>query len=211
MTGVQTCALPIFTLGPAIGGILGAYDLRAPFWAAAALSLANAAYGFFVLPESLPPEKRTQKFVWRSANVAGGFELLKRTKLLACLGAASFLFAIAHESLPGIFVLYTDHRYHWDATTVGLALAFVGVAQTIVSGGLVRPMVKRFGEWPMLVTGLVCGAMSFVVYAFAPTTAAFLLGIPFGALWGFYGPAQQALMSREVSSQEQGQIGRAHV
>ena len=193
-----------FTLGPAIGGFLGGYDLRAPFWAAAALSLANFAYGFFILPESLPPEKRSDRFVWRTANVAGGLALLKRSTLLSVLGVSVFLHYLAHESLASIFVLYTDYRYHWDATTVGLALSFVGVTSTIVSGGLVRPSVKRFGEWPVLGFGLICGAVSFALYAVAPTTALFLAGIPFGALWGMAGPAEQALMSREIGAEEQG-------
>ena len=195
-----------FTLGPAIGGLLGAIDLRAPFWAAAALSLLNAAYGYFILPESLPPEKRTAKLVWRSANVAGGLALLRRTKLLKVLGVSVFLSFLAHASLASTFVLYADYRYAWDATTVGLTLAGVGIASTIVAGGIVRPSVKRFGEWKVLAVGLLCGAFSFAVYAFAPTTAMFLAGIPFGALWGLSEPAEQALMSRAIGPQEQGML-----
>ncbi len=193
-----------FVLGPALGGWLGGWDLRAPFWGAALLSLINFAYGYFVLPESLPREKRAAAFVWRSANVLGGFALLRRTRVLRVLGASAFLSFLAYASLPSIWVLYVDYRYQWDAATVGLSLAAVGLGSAIVSGGLVRPLVKRFGEWPMLGLGLLCGVFSFAVYALAPTGALFLLGVPIGALWGLCEPAEQALMSREIGPGEQG-------
>lgn len=193
-----------FVLGPALGGLLGNYDLRAPFWAAAILSLINFTYGYFVLPESLPRENRTPKFVWRSANIMGAVALLRRTRVTRVLAASMFLSFLAHASLVSIWVLYVDYRYNWDAATVGLTLALVGLTSAIVQGGLVRPAVKRFGEWPVLAVGLLCGAISFALYAIAPTTPWFILGILIGALWGLAEPAEQALLSREVGPEEQG-------
>jgi MFS transporter, DHA1 family, tetracycline resistance protein len=195
-----------FILGPAIGGLLGQYGLRLPFYASAALSLANALYGYFVLPESLPPEKRSPTLRWRSANILGAIEMLRSDSKLALLSVAIFLSFLAHESLPGIFVLYTDYRYHWDAATTGWALALVGVSQTIVSGGLVRPAVKKLGESGAIVAALGFGAAGFALCAFAPTGSVFLAAPPLIALWAMANPAFQGLASRCVGASEQGRL-----
>ncbi len=195
-----------FVIGPAIGGWLGAIDLRLPFWGAAALSLLNFAYGLFVLPESLSRDKRTPRFVWASAIVGGAWGLLRSSKTLGALGLSAFLYYLAHESLPAIFVLYTDHRFGWDPAEIGAVLTAVGVGSMIVSGGVVRTAVNWLGEWRALAVGLAFGAASFAVYALAPTPAIFFVGIPLGAIWGLAGPAEQALMSREVGADAQGQL-----
>ena len=194
-----------FIVGPAMGGLLGDIDLRLPFWVAAGLSLANALYGFFVLPESLAPTRRT-KFRWRIANPMGALALLRSDPLLTGLGTAVFLQRIAHDSLPGVFVLYTSYRYGWDSATVGLSLAAVGVAQMIVSAGLVGPIVARFGERRTLMAGLAFGAIGFAAYGLAPTATLFFAGIPLLALWGLSGPSLQALMSRRVGPSDQGKL-----
>lgn len=195
-----------FVIGPAVGGFLGAYDLRAPFWCAAGLSLLNALYGFFILPESLAPEKRAKKFVWKSAHVFGALRLLSREKFLALIGGAVFLSYLAHDSLSSLFVLYTSYRYHWDARMTGEVLAAVGVIQTVVAGGMVRPMVKRLGELPTALTGLGCGILGFLGFALAPQGSAFLYAIPLVALWGLAGPAFQALATRHAGVDEQGSL-----
>jgi DHA1 family tetracycline resistance protein-like MFS transporter len=195
-----------FILGPAIGGVLGAHDLRFPFWAAAGLSLLNAAYGYFILPESLAPERRTPAILWRSANVIGSLDFLRRERSLALLASAIFLSYLAHESLPGLFVLYTEYRYHWNAETTGWALAIVGVSQTIVSGGLVRPAVKRFGESATLVAALAFGALGFALYGLAPNGEIFMAAPPLIALWAMANPAFQGLATRLAGSSEQGRL-----
>jgi DHA1 family tetracycline resistance protein-like MFS transporter len=195
-----------FTLGPAIGGWLGQIDLRLPFWGAAAFSLLNACYGYFVLPESLAPENRTKKIVWRTAHVMGSLRFLSRDKSLSLLAVAVFLSYLAHESLPSLFVLYTDYRYHWDARTTGMVLALVGIAQTLVAAGLVRQAVKRFGELPTALTGLAFGIAGFIAYAWAPTGQAFVAALPLVALWGLTGPAFQALATRLAGVSEQGAL-----
>ncbi|WP_374544992.1 MFS transporter [Rhodoblastus sp.] len=195
-----------FVLGPAIGGYLGQIDLRAPFWCAAGLSLANACYGFFILPESLAPENRAKSFVWKTAHVLGSLRFLSREPALTLLAAALFLSYLAHDSLPSLFVLYTGFRYHWDARTTGEVLALVGIAQTIVAAGLVRPAVKRFGELPTALTGLVCGVIGFVGFAVAGGGGAFVAALPFVALWGLAGPAFQALATRLAGADEQGTL-----
>jgi len=127
-----------FIIGPAVGGLLGHINLRFPFWAAAVLSLANALYGFFVLPESLPPERRS-KSAWHMANPLGSLTLLRSHPQLFGLATVMTLFYLAQQSLPAVFVLYTQYRYAWTERDVGLALAVVGVSTSIVSGLLVGP------------------------------------------------------------------------
>ena len=111
-----------FILGPAIGGLLGGMDPRLPFWIAAGLSFANTLYGWLILPESLPPERRAP-FRWKSANPLGALHLLRSNRILAGLSLANFFGQVAHVVLPSTFVLYATYRYGWDTTTVGLTLA----------------------------------------------------------------------------------------
>ena len=198
-----------FVLGPAVGGLLGGIDPRLPFWAAAGLSLSNAMYGLFVLPESLPHEKRSP-FSWKRANPLGSLRLLRSRPALLGLATVAFLGFLAHEVYPATFVLYAEARYGWNETTVGLTLAAVGVCAAIVQAGVVRPAVARFGERRVLLTGLLCGAIGFVVYGLAPTGELFWLGIPIVAFWGMSGPAVQGLMTRRVEPTEQGQLQGAH-
>ncbi|HKP95401.1 MAG TPA: TCR/Tet family MFS transporter [Fibrobacteria bacterium] len=194
-----------FVIGPAFGGLLGDMDPRLPFWVAAGLSLANALYGLFILPESLPPEKRAA-FGWARANPAGSFLLLRKYPEVRIVAVVAFFSYLAHEVLPSMWVLYTDYRYHWSAKTVGLTLAVVGVFSALVQGGLIRKGVAYLGERRALLLGLFCGAAGFAVYGLAPTPAIFFLGIPFGALWGFAGPSAQAIMSQRVDPTEQGRL-----
>jgi DHA1 family tetracycline resistance protein-like MFS transporter len=194
-----------FVLGPALGGLTGAIDPRLPFWIAAGLSLANALYGFFVLPESLPPERRAP-FTWRRANPVGALALLRSQAQLVGLAGVSFLGNLAHAALPSVSVLYMMYRYSWDERAVGLTLAGVGVAAIVVQGGIVAPAVKRFGERRALVVGLAFGLAGFMVFALAPTGPLFWLGIPLMALWGLANPSAQGLMSRRIGSHEQGRL-----
>jgi DHA1 family tetracycline resistance protein-like MFS transporter len=194
-----------FIVGPSVGGLLGGVSLRAPFWGAAALSLANAAYGFFILPESLPLDRRTP-FHWRRANVLGSFRMLRSHPQLLALGAASFLSMLAHDSAPTTFVLYSQYRYQWSERTIGLVIGLVGAASLVVQGGLVGRLVARLGERNAMAIGLLCGAVGMAVYGIAPTGLLFLLGLPFTALYGLATPSLQSVMTSRVSASEQGQL-----
>lgn len=198
-----------FVLGPALGGVLGGIDPRLPFWVAGVIALLNAAYGWFVLPESLPKEKRA-RFAWSRANPLGSLRLLRRHRELFGLAAVLFLMNLAHFALPAVAVLYMGHRYGWGETTVGLVLAGVGVCAMIVQGGLVRKVVPRIGERRALAMGLFFGALGFAIYGAAPSGALFLVGIPVMSLWGFAMPSAQALMTRHVGVSEQGQLQGAN-
>ncbi|MEZ2141467.1 TCR/Tet family MFS transporter [Bradyrhizobium sp. DN5] len=194
-----------FILGPALGGLLGDIDPRLPFWASAALSLANALYGLFVLPESLSPDKRAP-FRWRSANPIGALHLLRSNAALAALSVVNLIAQVAHVVLPSTFVLYATYRYGWDSKTVGLTLAMVGICAMVVQGLGIGPIVRALGEWKALLLGLCCGAIGFVVLGAAPTGPLSWLGIPILSLWGISGAASQSLMTRLVAPDQQGQL-----
>lgn len=194
-----------FVIGPAVGGYLGNSNLRAPFWAAAILSLLNSLYGFFVLPESLPKERRA-KSAWQMANPLGSLKLLRSHRALAGLSVVVTLYYLSQNSLPSMWALYTEYRYRWNHGDVGLSLTVVGVCAAIVSGTLVGPFVKRFGERRSVLFGLLCGTVGFTGFASAASGRALYAAIPFIALWGIAAPAIQSLMSRRVDPSSQGKL-----
>jgi DHA1 family tetracycline resistance protein-like MFS transporter len=194
-----------FILGPAIGGLLGGMDPRLPFWVAAGLSFANTLYGFLILPESLPSDRRSP-FRWKSANPLGSLHLLRSDRVLAGLSVANFFGQVAHVVLPSTFVLYATYRYGWDTATVGLTLALVGICAMVVQGAGIGPIVSRLGERRALLLGLGCGAIGFLIFGVAPSGPLFWLGIPVMAFWGVAGAATQALMTRLVAPDQQGQL-----
>jgi MFS transporter, DHA1 family, tetracycline resistance protein len=198
-----------FVLGPALGGLTGSVDPRLPFWIAAGLSLVNWLYGVLVLPESLPPERRAQ-FSWRRANPVGALMLLWSKSGLTGLAGVNFLSNLAHAALPSVGVLYMMYRYGWSESTVGLTMAGVGAASIVVQAGITGRAVKRFGERTTLLTGLAFGVAGFAIMGLAPSGPAFWLGIPVMAVWGMVNPSSQALMSRRIDGQHQGELQGAN-
>src|SRR5215467_10360550 len=194
-----------FVIGPAVGGYLGNSNIRAPFWVAAVLSLINSLYGVFVLPESLPRERRTRS-AWHMANPLGSLSLLRSHAQLAGLSVVVTLYYLAHNSLPSMWALYTMKRYDWTKGDVGLSLGVVGVCASVISGVLVGPFVKRFGERRSVLFGLLCGTLGFAGFALATSGWMLYAVIPFIALWGIAAPAIQSLMSRRVDPSSQGKL-----
>ena len=194
-----------FIVGPAIGGLLGAIDLRAPFWAAAALSFANFIYGALILPESLPKERRSP-FRLRAANPIGAMRFLGSRPVLMTLAVASLFSFLAHDAIPNTFVLYSTYRFGFDERAIGLSLAIVGVSSLIVQGLVVGRVVARLGEYRTLLTGLGIGFVAELMFAFAPTSALFLLGLPVFSFFGLTGAPLQSIASKEVTPSEQGQL-----
>ena len=195
-----------FILGPLIGGWLGSIGLRLPFWFAAGLALLNFLYGWLVLPESLPPEKRSKKFEWSHANPIGSLGLLRRYPQVFGLAAVVLLANLAHYVYPSVFVLFADYRFGWGPREVSWVLAAVGVFSVIVQAGLIGVVVKRVGERRALLFGLACGVVGFLIYAFAEVGWVFLIGLPISALWGMAGPATQSLITQQVGADVQGRI-----
>jgi DHA1 family tetracycline resistance protein-like MFS transporter len=195
-----------FVAGPLLGGLAGSIDPRLPFWIAACLCLMNALYGYFILPESLPPERRAKSFSLRMANPAGALSFLTLTPQLASLAVAQFLYALSHNVYPAIFNWFVTYRYGWNELMISYALAAVGIANIIVQGGLTGRVVKRLGERRSIILGLSCGIAGFLIYGLAPTGDWIWYAIPVAALWGFYAPAAQSLMSQRVDPSEQGRL-----
>ncbi|HTQ60358.1 MAG TPA: TCR/Tet family MFS transporter [Candidatus Solibacter sp.] len=195
-----------FVLGPAIGGWLGAMNSRLPFWVAAGMSLVNAMYGLFILPESLAPEKRQTELRWKKANPVGALKLLRSHHELFGLAVVNFLGYLAHEIYATVWVLYAMYRYGWNEKTIGISLAIVGITSMITMAGLVGPSVKHFGERNSLFVGLAFGATGFAIFGWAPLGWIFLAAIPLNALWGLAAPPSQSMMTRRVSASEQGEL-----
>lgn len=194
-----------FILGPALGGILGNISPRLPFWAAAAMALMNATWGLFVLPESLPLDRR-MPFAWKNANPLGALKLLASHPILTGLARCFFLINLAHIVLPSVTVLYMHYRYGWSIRQVGVMLAGVGVCSLLVQGFLVKPAVRVLKERGAVTVGLACGAVGFAIYGLAPTGAWFWVGIPVMAIWGIATPSLQSIMTGLVAPTEQGRL-----
>src|SRR5471032_817488 len=193
-----------FVLGPALGGLLENSDPRLPFWVAGGLSLANALYGFFVLPESLPKDRR-QAFTLRRANPVGALILLRSHPELFRLATIQFIGYVAHEVF-NVWALYTIFRYVWREGMIGLSLALVGACSIVISAGLVKPIISRLGERRTLYVGQFFGAFGMVLAGLARTTGFFFLSIPVMMLWTISSPAAQGMMTRRVSDSEQGEL-----
>ncbi|MEZ6151970.1 MAG: MFS transporter [Pirellulaceae bacterium] len=198
-----------FVIGPGLGGLLGESWLRLPFWVAGGLTLVNAAYGFFVLPESLSEENRS-KFSWKRANPLGALKLLRSHPELLGLASVLLVYQLAHQVLQSVFVLYAGYRYNWGPEKVGTTLMVVGIFGILMQGFVVRRTAPMLGERRMLFIALVFGGLGYLIYGVANTGWLFWAAIPVFSLVGFFNPAIQGLMTRRVSPREQGQLQGAN-
>ncbi len=199
-----------FIAGPLVGGVLGEISPRAPFWAAAVLSGITFLYGLFILPESLPRERR-MAFSWTRANPFGALKLLRSHPELSGLAVVNFLLYFAHHVFSVVFVLYAAHTHNWTPMYLGLALALAGGLEMIVQAVLVGPAVKRWGDRRTMVAGLVMGSLGLASMGLAPTGLLFTLALFPNALWALAMPTLQSLMTRRVSESEQGQLQGANM
>ncbi|HWG10105.1 MAG TPA: TCR/Tet family MFS transporter [Rhodanobacteraceae bacterium] len=195
-----------FVVGPAVGSALAHFGLRAPFWGAAFLSLVNFCFGLFVLPESLPKERRSARIDWRHANPLGSLLLLRRYPQVFGLASVFFLIALAQFSLNSTYVLYTDFRYGWGPVTVGNTLSLVGLCTAIVQAVLVRKLMPRLGERHMMLIGLSFCTLGYLCFGLAPEAWIFLAGIPLLCLGGLSGPPAQSMITHQVDPHEQGRL-----
>lgn len=194
-----------FIIGPVIGGLLGQYGSRVPFYAAAVLCFVNFIYGYFVLPESLKPEKR-RAFEWKAANPIGALARLKKFPNIIVLVAAMFFMYFASHAVHGNWSFYTMYRYDWDERMVGISLGVIGLLVAVVQGGLVRYVNPRIGNGKSILIGFALNAIGQFLIAFAVQEwMVFLFLIPY-CLGGLAGPAIQSEITNHVPSDEQGQI-----
>jgi len=195
-----------FLMGPVLGGFLGAYSLRLPFFVAAGITAINWFYGLLILPESLPKERRLATYPWSRANPVGSLRLLRSHPGLLSLAAVAFLFQLAQIVLPQVFVLYTTYRFHWSTAILGLTFPITGIMGIIVQMFLVGPAVARAGERRVVLVGAAFGALGFFWYGAASTGWLYLLGAPIFALSGFIMPGLQGLMTQRMTANQQGQL-----
>jgi DHA1 family tetracycline resistance protein-like MFS transporter len=195
-----------FVIGPTLGGALGEIALRLPFIVAAGLCLLNFLYGLFVLPESLPRDRRAERLSLRRANPIGSLRFLRERPQLGGLALVGFLFQLGFTVLPNIFVLYAGYRYHWTLGVLGLSFLATGVSQILVQVFVVGPVVRRAGERGALLLGLAAGALGFLIFALSSSGWGYVAGLPVFAFNGLATPGLQGLMTRRVGPQHQGQL-----
>lgn len=194
-----------FIFGPVVGGFLGEIDIRLPFWVAAGMALLNFTYGLFVLPESLPPEKRTP-FRIVNANPLGSLSLLRSDFVVFRLGLVHFLGNLGHFVLNSTFVLYAGYRYGWGEKMIGITLGLVGIFTALVQGVLVKHVVARIGAARALMIGAFVGSVGMLLYGLASTGPLFWIVMPIMAFWGLTGPSLQQLTTSRIAATDQGKL-----
>jgi DHA1 family tetracycline resistance protein-like MFS transporter len=194
-----------FIVGPALGGLLGSLGPRAPFFAAALLSLANFAYGYFVLAESLPRERR-RPFAWRRANPLGTLLQMRKQPVVLGLLGALFLWMVAHQVMPATWGFYTKFRFGWSEAMIGASLALAGLVMATSQATLLRILVPRLGERRAALSGISIAGRGYLGYATA--TASWMM-FAWLSTW-FFGaivmPSTNALMSHRIAADAQGEL-----
>jgi len=193
-----------FVVGPALGGVLGAYDLRLPFNVAAALAGCNVLYGLFVLPESLPPARR-RPFDWRRANPLGSLRVVMASRDLGRLAIAWGCTWFAMGALQSTFVLANQARFGWDTQQNGLALGLAGLGSAVVQGLLVRRIVPALGERRSALVGGSMTAVAYLCIGLAPVGWVVLLGIVIQSMGAITNPAVQGMVSASAGPDRQGE------
>lgn len=194
-----------FVAGPLIGGLLGEFGPRAPFYAAAVLAAANFVFGFIVLGETVTDRIR-RPFSPARANPFGAFMAVSRLPGITALLAAYFLYSVAFYVYPAVWAYFTTERFGWSPQVIGLSLGLYGIMSAIVQGGLIRPILERYGERLTVVGGHLFDICVFFILAFLTNGTLALILTPLSALGGVITPALQAIMSRAVSDDAQGEL-----
>jgi MFS transporter, DHA1 family, tetracycline resistance protein len=194
-----------FIIGPGIGGLLSGWGLRAPFYAAAVLTLFNWLYGYFVLPESLAVENH-RKFSWRRANPFGSLNQLKNYPAVIGLILALTLDYLGSHAIQSNWSYFTAYRFQWTPKTIGISLAVVGVLVSFVQAVLIRLSTKMLGNRGSIIIGLLLNALGMLLFAIATQSwMMFVILLPY-CLGGIAGPALQSTISGNVPSNEQGEL-----
>jgi len=194
-----------FVLGPAIGGLLGEFGPRVPFYAAALISLLNFIYGWFVLPETLRPENR-RAFEWRRANPFGTFAVFRTYPNVIPMCVVLFVFFFATAVYPAVWAFWGIANFGWSEATIGLTLAAFGIVTAIFQGFLTGPATAYFGERRLVFLGLVTSLIAVVGYGIVGSLAAVLVLLIVHGPEGFVHPVLTAMMSKEVPEDAQGEL-----
>ena len=194
-----------FIFGPVLGGQLGGISLRLPFFVSAGLALVNWLYGYFILPESLPVERRSD-FELSKANPLATMGKLRLYPIVAGLALAFVCMSLAQRGLENVWVLFTGYRFGWDEVMNGRVLGLVGISAAIVQGGLVRPFTRRFGERTTVLIGLSVSIFAFLSYGLATQPWMIYGTVAIGAIGGVTGPAIQSIVAANVDPSDQGKV-----
>ncbi len=194
-----------FVAGPMIGGLLGEYGTRAPFYAAAALAALNGVFGYFVLRETVTPRIR-RAFEWRRANPFGAFRHLARLPGIAPLLTVYLIYQVAFHVYPSIWSYFTQARFGWSAQTIGLSLGLFGIMMAIVQGGMIRLILRVLGDRKTVIYGHFFDIAAFAAIAVVTSGTIALILVPLAALGAVITPALQGIMSRMVSDDAQGEL-----
>ena len=194
-----------FILGPVIGGYLGQFGSRVPFIAAAAFTLINLIYGYFILPESLDKKNR-RKFDIKRANPIGTLMSLKRYPVISGLLICIVLFNIAQHATHSTWTFFTIEKFDWSEKLVGYSLGFIGLLAAIVQGGLIRVIIPKLGNIKSVYFGMIFYILGLSLFAFAEEEwMVFAFAIPL-SLGGISGPALQGIMTNKIPDDEQGEF-----
>lgn len=194
-----------FIIGPALGGLLGGYGLRVPFFVAAGLTLINFLYGYFVLPESLPKSDR-REFSWRRANPIGSLGQLKKNPIVLGLAVALFFVYIAGHSVQSTWSYFGAEVFGWETEDIGFSLTVVGIMVAIVQGGLIGFFTKKIGNKRTIYLGLIFNFSGLLLFSFASTTTMLYTFLAIYVLGGLAGPTLQGVMSSQIPNNEQGEL-----
>ena len=194
-----------FILGPVIGGVLGEYGPRVPFFAASALACANVLYGFFVLPESLPRESR-RPFAFARANPIGAFKQMRRHPGVVLLFGAIILYQIAHDANPSTRTYYTMLKFEWTERDVGFSMGVLGLSIMLVQGLLIRFVIPRLGDRLTVLAGLIVMAFGYLGFSLATEGWMMLVFIIPFALGSLAMPALRSILSKRVGPEAQGEL-----
>ena len=194
-----------FVLGPVLGGFLGEFGAKTPFYAAAALALINVVYGYFVLGESLHDEQR-RSFDLRRANPLGAMLQIRRYPVVVGLAIAYFVYMVGHMALPSAWTYYTIEKFNWSERQIGLSLGFAGIFMIAVQAGLIRWAIPRIGAFRAGVLGMVAMTAAFCGYALSTHDWQLYPWLALASLSGFVTPAFQAIMTGQIPANAQGEL-----
>ncbi len=194
-----------FVVGPALGGLIGEYGPRMPFYVAAGVSALNFIYGWFVLPETLAAANR-RSFDWRRANPFGTFKVFATYHGVVPLSIVMFVFFFASSVYPAIWAFWGIAKFGWSAWLIGVSLAAFGIITAIFQGALTGPAVKRWGESKVALIGLVSSVIAAVGYGLAPSLLVVIIFFVIHGPEGFVHPMLSAIMSKAVPENAQGEL-----
>jgi MFS transporter, DHA1 family, tetracycline resistance protein len=194
-----------FVIGPAIGGLLGTFGPRVPFYAAAAVSLLNLIYGYFVLPETLAPAQR-RPFDWSRANPVGTFKVFRTYKGVMPLCVVMAVYFFASAIYPAIWPFWGNAKFNWSPATVGLTLAGFGIVMALFQGLITGWALKQLSEWNLALLGLIVGVAMLIGYGLASNFTVVMILLFIHGVEGFVHPMLTSMISKEVPADAQGEM-----